>query len=311
MEKIVVGVDGSQQAAAALRWAVREGSLHGCPVKAVMAWGFLDQHHAAAGARFAPDYDQADAVAALDAFITDAVGPDVAGSVGRCVPCDLAPNALIAAVDEDSLLVVGARGLGGFRGLLLGSVSEHCLHHAPCAVAIVRSEGRATRVPPAGTASAEDVGEAADESEAPVERIVVGVDGSATAQRALRWAYEEAQLRQAAVDVVHAWHVSYLATDRYLATTGNEWDWLEAAGRKTLDAAVDEVDPSGLPEAPSRQLVYGSAAAAIIERARDADLVVVGARGFGGFAGLLLGSVSQQVARHADVPVVVVPHVPG
>lgn len=303
MDKIVVGVDGSEQAAAALRWALREAQLHGCPVKAVMAWGYLDQHHAAAGSRFAPDYDQADAVAALDSFITQAVGADLGGGVTRSVPCDLAANALISAVDEESLLVVGARGLGGFRGLLLGSVSEHCLHHAPCAVAIVRADGRPARTAPAAP------DELVKEPGAPVERIVVGVDGSTTAQRALRWAYEEARLRRAAVDVVHAWHVSYLATDRYLASTGNEWDWLEAAGRKTLDAAVDDVDPSALPESPGRELVYGSAASAIIERARDADLVVVGARGFGGFAGLLLGSVSQQVARHADVPVVVVPHV--
>jgi len=171
MGEIVVGVDESEGSAQALRWAVSEAELHGWTVTAAMAWGFVDQHHAIAGEHFDPGYREKDALAALDSLVTKAIG-DRAATVQQRVVCDLPAQALLDASADADLLVVGARGLGGFKGLLLGSVSQHCLHHTTVPIAIVRGAA-----PRSGG------------------RVVVAVDGSATAQQALEWAVDEARLR--------------------------------------------------------------------------------------------------------------------
>ncbi len=270
MEHIVVGVDGSDGAVLALRWAVQEGRLHGASVTAVMAWSHLDQRHTTRGEDFDPDYGEADAVAALDAYVVGGIGADVAADVERSAVCDIAVRALLDASAAASLLVVGTRGLGGFRGMLLGSVSQHCLRHATCPVAIVRDHDD-QRLRPRTR-----------------ERIVVGIDGSETSRRALRWAVEEGRVRRAAVEVVHAWNMPYIGGHPFTAAAFDP-TVLHAAAHRVLDSTVDEEDTSGLPQPPERILVNGSAAPAILETAKGADLVVVGSRGLGGFSGLLLG----------------------
>lgn len=140
-----------------------------------------------------------------------------------------------------------------------------------------------------------------------MNRIVVGIDGSETARRALRWAAEEATLRDAALEVVHAWHMPYVGGYPYVPTATFDPTWFEDAARTTLDAACDSLDSTGLKHPLERILVSGGAATAILEAAKGACLVVVGSRGLGGFTGLLLGSVSHQVAHHASCPVVIVP----
>ena len=140
-----------------------------------------------------------------------------------------------------------------------------------------------------------------------MERIVVGVDGSESAQEALRWAVAEARVRNATVEAVYAWHQPF-ATG--YAEMGELYglEHFEKEAQEALDAAVDAVDASGIP-AIERRLVTGGAANALVEEAKGASLLVVGSRGRGGFTGLLLGSVSQQAAHHATCPVVIIPPV--
>lgn len=138
-----------------------------------------------------------------------------------------------------------------------------------------------------------------------METIVVGVDGSDRAQAALRWAMDEARLRHATVQAVHVWEPPLMGGYPYTTSTFDPQS-LEGRGRQVLDAAVDAVLDDADDVKVERVGVCGSPAAALIERTKDADLVVVGSRGLGGFAGLLLGSVSEQVARHAACPVVIV-----
>jgi nucleotide-binding universal stress UspA family protein len=141
-----------------------------------------------------------------------------------------------------------------------------------------------------------------------VERIVVGIDGSETSQRALRWALHEGRLRQAAVEVVHAWHTPYAAGYGYgFGTPYVDPQMDETFARDLLDRTLDAEDCTGLPVPIERITSCGGAAQLIIDAAKGADLVVVGSRGHGGFAGLLLGSVSHQVAHHSPCPVVIVP----
>lgn len=131
-----------------------------------------------------------------------------------------------------------------------------------------------------------------------MSRIVVGVDGSVTAADALRWAVQEAALREATVEVWHAWYVPFMSPG---APPPDERP-LEVAGRAVLD---DAVAPYG--GTVTTRLVRGVAASALLDASRDADLLVLGARGTGGFAGLRVGSVSEYVVAHASCPVVVVP----
>ena len=139
-----------------------------------------------------------------------------------------------------------------------------------------------------------------------MERIVVGIDGSEDSRRALRWALEEGRLRQAAVEVVHTWHLPYIGVYPYSFAVFDS-DSFEKAAKQVLDSVVDAEDTTGLAVPVARIVATGGAAGVIVEQAKGADLIVVGSRGLGGFKGLLLGSVSHQVAHHAPCPVVIVP----
>lgn len=282
MGSIVVGIDESAGAAEALRWAAREGERRGWPVTAVLCWGYLDQHHGASPHEFDPDYTAADAAAAAEMIVKQVLGESAKNVEPRTMN-DLATRGLLEASAGADLLVLGARGLGTFRALLLGSVSQHCLQHANVPVAIVRAG--APR--PTGRS-----------------RVVVGVDGSATARRALEWAAEEARLRHAVLEVVHAWNPPALA----VPTMALDYGIFDEAAHAIVAEALEQVDTSGLPDPVLRVIKLGSGGRVLVEQADGAELVVVGSRGLGGFKGLLLGSVSHQVALHAACPVVVIPH---
>jgi nucleotide-binding universal stress UspA family protein len=203
-------------------------------------------------------------------------------------------TALLSAAEGADLLVVGTRGRGGFAGLLLGSVSQRCLTHAPCPVAVV---------PPTAV-----------EDGQPSGRIVTGVDGSQASYDALRWAAIEARRRGARLEIVHAWIIPELLVPTGAVFVG-EAEELERASTAVLDTAASwliasfEEDGGKSPEHELRS-VAGSPAAALLAQARGADLLVVGARGLGSFRGLVLGSVSQQCASHATCPTVVVRDTP-
>jgi len=139
--------------------------------------------------------------------------------------------------------------------------------------------------------------------------IVVGVDHSEGAKAALRFALEEATLRQATLRVVHAWQYAYIGATGFEGSypgLGGDIKELRAAAERDLDATLQEAIPETGTIEIERRVVEDRPAAALVEESRGADMLVVGSRGHGGFAGLLLGSVSQQVAHHAACPVVIV-----
>ncbi len=146
----------------------------------------------------------------------------------------------------------------------------------------------------------------------------MGVDGSPPGQAALRFALDEARVRGARLDVIHVWRlaVSESVPDAFLLETplepsfplGGLEESVERAARGRLDAAIRDVLKGADPGVELRsEAVEGEPARVLLERAQGADLLVVGARGRGGFTGLLLGSVSSQCAHHASCPVVIVP----
>ncbi|HEV7188870.1 MAG TPA: universal stress protein [Blastococcus sp.] len=133
--RIVVGVDGSESSADALRWAVTQARLTGAEVTAVMSWE-LPTNYAWGPVMDDTDWE-ADARTALEQAITETLDADEAAKVQRSVVRGHPARALLDAADGAALLVVGSRGHGGFSGLLLGSVSQHVITHATCPVLVV------------------------------------------------------------------------------------------------------------------------------------------------------------------------------
>lgn len=147
-----------------------------------------------------------------------------------------------------------------------------------------------------------------------MRKIVVGVDGSGHSRRALRWAIDEARTRGAVLEVVHA----YVPPESLYAPYSH-LEWQEISARLEKDARADAerllddvIAEQVAPDVEVHRTIQATRQPArlLISLARDADLLVVGSRGRGGFAGLLLGSVSQQCVHHAPCPVVVVPKAP-
>jgi nucleotide-binding universal stress UspA family protein len=139
--------------------------------------------------------------------------------------------------------------------------------------------------------------------------IVVGVDHSAGARAALAFAHEEAQLRNAALRAVHAWQFGSIGYNGYEMTSpaiGGDIQKLRAAAAAALEQTLIEAIPDAGAVEIEQRLVEGAPGAVLVDESRDASLLVVGSRGHGGFAQLLLGSVSQQCAHHAECPVVIV-----
>ena len=135
--------------------------------------------------------------------------------------------------------------------------------------------------------------------------IVVGVDGSEPSKAALRWALDEARLRGCAIRVVYAW-LAHPALVPGAPMTSSDWEAL----RRSADDFLREFVAGEIGEHEGVEVdgvaAHSSAADALVKHARGAQLLVVGSRGHGGFAGLLLGSVGQQCVHHAPCPVVIV-----
>ena len=138
--------------------------------------------------------------------------------------------------------------------------------------------------------------------------IVVGIDGSEGSAHALRFALEEARARAATVRAVSAWHLPVGFLEGGWATDPVSLGDFEKLARSTLERVLEEAGTadSGVEVVPVVR--EGQPADVLLDEARQAEMLVIGSRGLGGFRGMLLGSVSQQCAQHAPCPVVIVPH---
>jgi len=131
---VVVAVDASDSSRDAIRRAAEEATAHQARLEVVHAWDFLDQP----GPEFDPHYGEHSARQRVERFLADVLGNEARPDMDVRMVNDHAARALVDASQGAFVLVVGARGLGGFKGILLGSVSQHVVHHAACPVLIVR-----------------------------------------------------------------------------------------------------------------------------------------------------------------------------
>ena len=136
-------------------------------------------------------------------------------------------------------------------------------------------------------------------------RIVVGVDGSDASVKALRWAVRQAELTGDSVEAVTSWEYPAMSWGSMMPGMPEDFD-PQALATVALTEALEEALGAGGAEAVSKVVVMGNAAQSLLERAKGANLLVVGARGYSGFKATLLGSVGLHVTQHATCPVTVV-----
>lgn len=280
---ILVGIDGSLPGRAALRWAAAQASRSDASLHVLLGY----QVHLP-WLRLADDTEVARSVherarLAVDLAIAEAreVAPHipVSGEAVTGHPAQL----LIDGSYHAGLVVVGNRGLGGFVSLLLGSVSTQVALHAHAPVVVVR--GRV------------------DTAAGPV---LVGYDGSPSAELALGYGFEEAAGRRCGLIATTAYPASHPAPRMDLAPLPYDHAAVEADLARALSHAVAGWHDK-YPHVPvESSVIRGGAAEVLAELSRQAQLVVVGTRGHGGMAGLLVGSVGYQLLHHADCPVLII-----
>ncbi|WP_425565137.1 universal stress protein [Saccharopolyspora taberi] len=280
---VVTGVDGSSAALHAVRWAAAEAQRRKAHLHLVFADVFslvylpelptvpLPESYATAVQRQAKQWlRQAADVAAGQApelVVETEIRTGQAGAV------------LVNQSRDAQLVVVGSRGLGGFTGVIVGSIAVALSAHGHCPVAVVR--GPDTALP-----------------DAPV---VVGVDGSSGSDRALTLAFEHALRRHVVLRVVHTWP----SVNNGKAWWGGDQDTAQTDEERWLAELMAGWSENFPDVEVQRFVAQDKPARALLQHARASQLVVVGARGRGGFTGLLLGSTSQQLLQHSPCPVIV------
>ncbi|WP_412518013.1 universal stress protein [Actinomadura madurae] len=279
---VLVGFDAPPAAERALCWAAAEASLRGVPLRVCHAWSW---HYPARP----EDEDALKSVRTMGAAtLQEGVriaretvpGLDVRPLLVKGSPS----GALLEASVDASLVVIGARGAGGFGSLPLGSTAVHVPAHADRPVVVIPAAGRA---------------------EGP-RRIVVGVDGSPASVAALRFALKEARLRDASVTLVCAWwDPSALPGPERLPFTDPQV--VKKQAKERFAAAVAPSLAHFPDVAVEQRFVLERAQRVLADNARDAILLVVGDRGIGSSPRTLLGAVTRAVLHGAPCPVAVVP----
>jgi nucleotide-binding universal stress UspA family protein len=283
---VIVAVDGSPSSLVATDWAARDAALRHVPLTLVhvssepaigmwpepvlfddwSAWREKNGHQILADARRVADR------AVLD---FDPIAVDEVTYSGVPIPT------LVDVSKDATVLVVGCRGQGALRRRLLGSVSLGLVHHAHCPVAVIHDEDPLMHHP----------------AQAP---ILVGIDGSPASELATAIAFDEASRRGVGLVAMHSWAHDD-AHGRADADVGPQLE----AGKEALAERLAGWQERYPDVTVDHQLVYGNPAEKLVAASESAQLTVVGSHGRGGFAGMLLGSVSSAVVQAARMPVIV------
>ena len=284
---VVVGYDGSEHSGLAVEWAAAEAVSRGAALTLVAATTIPLEGMRFGGTVLTPDTVD-DLIRRLQE-VTEKRAEDVRVAhpgldVQVKVALGSATSVLMETSDSADLVVVGSRGMGGFRGLLVGSVGVQVATNATCPAVVIRDA-------PAPEAST----------------IVVGVDGSELSLAALDFAFAMADRRGWGVRAVHAWEIP---TYEVLAVpTGPppiDIEEYEAGEQRAFAESLAGLRERYPGVAVEERIMRGQVVRAILEASEDAALIALGTRGRGEFLGAVLGSVSQGVLHRAKIPVAVI-----
>lgn len=282
---VVVGVDGTANDEEPLQVAIAQARRHHRPLHIL--------HATSIGiVPWTPErLDKQRAITATCLEHARSVAPDLKVSSSTAV--DDQSAALVAASRTAALVVMGTGRLGRVGSIVLGATTGKVASHAQCPVMVVPDAWREREAGPSDA-----------------RPLVVAVDDDEHSSTALDWGFSEASMRNAPLVALHAWwweEPSPLST----AIEGED-EWASAAeSQRVMMSEMLAGWREKLPDVEVRsEFVRGETTAVLEEASQDAQLLVVGTRGRGGFTGLLLGSVSSRALHHSRCPVVVVPSAP-
>lgn len=286
-ERVVVGVDATEGSIEAMRWAAHEAARRGLGLHVMTCTelpiaveaGMVGSGGYTGRTMEALVHDQEEInVRAVALARTFGLGIEVSGETVLGSPA----YAILSATQPGDIVVVGATSHPGRMADLLGSVATVVAHRAKGPVVVVHGTGR---------------------RDTSLSRILVGVDGSPGSEAAIDWATAEAVSCGAELVLVHGWVYPYASTRHALREPRDE---MRLDAMRTLDASAQRVRDAH-PDLNCQSIISEEGPAkALIDAAANADLLVVGSRGRGGFSSMLLGSVSRTVLQHAPCPVAVI-----
>jgi nucleotide-binding universal stress UspA family protein len=282
---ILVGVDGSSESDAAVRWAAREAVLRQLPVTLlhviapiVVSWPVM---HLEAGYVDFQEENARHVIEQAQKTLLAAIGDPAPPPVHTQVSHNGIVAELAAASTADTMVVVGSRGLGRVGSAVLGSASRGLLHHAHGPVTVVKA----------------DAGQPVD----PNAPVLLGIDGSPASEAATAVAFDEASRRGVDLVALHAW-----SDVGVFPIAGMDWHQYEDEGHEVLGERLAGWHEQYPDVVVHRRIFCDRPAHWLVDEANRAQLVVVGNRGRGGISSMLLGSVSTAVAESASAPVTVV-----
>lgn len=290
---VVVAVDGSDASNNAVRWAANTANKRGVPLRLAASYTMPQFLYAEGLVPPQELFDelQNETLQTVEAARTIAheVAPDI--KIGYTIVEGSPIDMLLEMSDDVTMIVMGSRGLGGLSGMVMGSVSAAVVSHAKCPVVVVREDSQVTEANKYGP-------------------VVVGVDGSDISRQATEFAFQEAQARGTKLVAIHTWmDMQVQASLAGLAAAQQEWNVIEDEQTRLLEERIQPY----LEEYPDVEVELVIArdrpVRALSDNAVDAQLLVVGSHGRGGFRGMMLGSTSRALLQSAPCPMVVVrPH---
>lgn len=290
---VVVAVDGSEAAKTAVRWAANTALKRDVPLR-IAACYTMPQFLYAEG--MVPPQELFDelqnetmqTVEEARAIATE-VAPDlkIGYTIAEGTPIDM----LLEMSKTVTMIVLGSRGLGGLSGMVMGSVSAAVVSHAQCPVVVVREDNHVTETNKYGP-------------------VVVGVDGSDVSVQATDFAFAEAQARKTRLVAVHTWmDMQVQASLAGLAAAQQEWNVVEQEQTDLLHSRIEPLLEKYPDVEVEMVITRDRPIRALVDAASNAQLLVVGSHGRGGFRGMLLGSTSRALLQSSPCPLVVVrPH---
>ncbi|APA98419.1 universal stress protein [Nocardia seriolae] len=280
---IIVAVDGSAIAERAAAWAAADAALYDCPLRIITSvavpLGF-EAGPMLSDTDIRQLREAGERVVAAAARVARVAASGAALAISTEVTMEPIIPQLLELSRSARVVVVGSRGVGTLRRGLLGSVSTAVTHHAHCPVAVIH-----------GAAAADPVS-----ARLPV---VVGVDGTPNSEPAIEIAFREASLRKVALTAVHAW-------SDLIGPPVPGWDSVRDQESEVLGERLAGFRERYPDVEVKRILVMDRPAHALLDESENAQLLVVGSHGRGGFTGMLLGSTSNALLHTADCPTLIV-----